>query len=86
MSGTSGSLSPRLNKNVHVLVTLAPSNFPIGIKDVIPDGDLPVVWTNTKYRMLYMNMGHGFHGEKVFSDATQNLLFAQALLWLGKPQ
>jgi hypothetical protein len=36
--------------------------------------------------MLYMNMGHGFHGEKVFSDATQNLLFAQALLWLGKPQ
>jgi uncharacterized protein len=78
--------SPRLNKNVHVLVTLAPSNFPIGIKDVIPDGDLPVVWTNTKYRMVYMNMGHGFHGEKVFSDATQNLLFAQALLWLGKPQ
>jgi type 1 glutamine amidotransferase len=72
--------SPRLNKNVRVLVTLAPSNYPIGIKDIIKDGDLPVVWTNTKYRMIYMNMGHG---EKIFSDSTQNMLFANAILWLG---
>jgi len=72
--------SPRLNKNVHVLVTLDPSNYPIGIKDVITGGDLPVVWTNTRYRMIYVNMGHG---DKIFSDATQNLLFGQALLWLG---
>jgi type 1 glutamine amidotransferase len=62
------------------LVTLAPSNYPIGIKDIIKDGDLPVVWTNTKYRMIYMNMGHG---EKIFSDSTQNMLFANAILWLG---
>jgi len=72
--------SPRLNKNVHVLVTLDPSNYPIGIKDIITGGDLPVVWTNTKYHMIYMNMGHG---DKIFTDATQNLLIAQALLWLG---
>ncbi len=72
--------SPRSNKNVRVLVTLDPSNYPIGIKDVITGGDLPVVWTNTKYRMIYMNMGHG---EKIYSDATQNTLFANAILWLG---
>ena len=72
--------SPRSNKNVHVLVTLDPSNYPIGVKDVITGGDLPVVWTNTKYRMIYMNMGHG---EKIYSDATQNMLFANAILWLG---
>jgi type 1 glutamine amidotransferase len=62
-----------------VLVTLDPSNYPIGIKDVIPGGDLPVLWTNTKYRMLYMNMGHG---DKIFTDETQNKLIAQSLLWL----
>jgi type 1 glutamine amidotransferase len=72
--------SPRVNKSVHVLVTLDPSNYPIGIKDVITGGDLPVVWTNTKYRMIYMNMGHG---EKIFSDPAQNMLFGNAVLWLG---
>jgi uncharacterized protein len=51
--------SPRLNQDVCVLLTLAPSNYPLGKKDIIMEGDLPVVWTNTKYRMLYINMGHG---------------------------
>ena len=73
--------SPRLNKDVRVLVTLDPSNYPIGVKDVITTGDMPIVWTNTKYRMVYMNMGHG---ENVFGDTTQNKLFANAILWLGK--
>lgn len=73
--------SPRLNKNVRVLVTLDASNYPIGVKDVITQGDMPIVWTNTKYRMVYMNMGHG---EGVFADATQNQLFANAILWLGR--
>ena len=75
--------SPRLNKNVHVLVTLDPSNYPIGVKDIITGGDLPVVWTNTKYRMIYMNMGHGAKGEKIYSDPTQNMLFVNAILWLA---
>ena len=73
--------SPRIDKNVRVLVTLDPSNYPIGVKDVITQGDMPVVWTNTKYRMVYMNMGHG---DRIFADATQNKLFANAILWLGQ--
>jgi type 1 glutamine amidotransferase len=73
--------SPRLNKDIKVLLTLDPSNYPLGKKDILREGDLPVVWTNTRYRMLYMNMGHG---PEVMSDATQNKLIANGLLWLGR--
>jgi len=72
--------SPRLNKDVRVLVTLDPSNYPLGFKDILKSGDLPVVWTNTKYKMLYMNMGHG---DKIFTTETQNRLLENGLLWLG---
>jgi type 1 glutamine amidotransferase len=72
--------SPRLNRNVKVLITLDESNYPLGLKDTIEGGDLPVVWTNTKYRMIYMNMGHG---DKIFDDALQNRLFEDVLSWLG---
>jgi type 1 glutamine amidotransferase len=72
--------SPRLNKDVKVLLTLSPSNYPIGLKDVVKSGDLPVVWTNIRYRMLYMNMGHG---DRIFTSDAQNRLFEDAILWLG---
>jgi uncharacterized protein len=72
--------NPRANKDVKVLLTLDPSNFPLGFKDTLTGGDIPVVWTNTKYRMVYMNMGHG---DRIFSDEHQNQLFEDALLWLA---
>jgi uncharacterized protein len=72
--------SPRANKDVKVLLTLDPSNYPLGFKDTLTGGDIPVVWTNTKYRMIYMNMGHG---DKIFTNPQQNALFEDALLWLG---
>ena len=74
--------SPRANKNVKVLLTLDPQNYPLGLKDTIVGGDLPVVWTNTKYRMLYMNMGHG---DKIFDDPKENSLFENGLIWVGTP-
>jgi len=40
-------------------MTLAPSNYPLGFKDTLAGGDIPVTWTNTKYKMIYTNMGHG---------------------------
>jgi type 1 glutamine amidotransferase len=73
--------NPRANKDIKVLVTLDPANYPLGKKDIITSGDIPVVWTNTKYRMLYMNMGHG---DKIFDCQTQNTMFQDAILWLGK--
>ena len=72
--------SPRLNKDVRVLVTFDPSNYPLGLKDVLAGGDLPVVWTNTKYKMIYMNMGHG---DKIFTSPIQNKLIENAVNWLG---
>jgi type 1 glutamine amidotransferase len=70
----------RSNPNIKVLMTLAPSNFPLGFKDTLGGGDVPVTWTNTKYKMLYTNMGHG---GKILNSTTQNLFFEKALLWLG---
>ena len=70
---------PRSNPAVEVLVSLAPENFPMGLKDIVFGGDFPIVWTNRNYRMIYLNMGHG---DECFSDATQNLLFVNALRWI----
>jgi len=71
--------SPRKNKNINVLVSLSPDNYPLGLKDIVYEGDFPVVWTNTKYRMIYMNMGHG---KGIFSDPTQNKLIIAGLRWV----
>jgi type 1 glutamine amidotransferase len=73
--------SPRLDKNVHVLVTLDPAQYPLGIKGLITDKDpdVPVVWTNTKFKMLYVNMGHG---DKIFTSTIQNMLIENGILWL----
>ncbi|GAA3992061.1 ThuA domain-containing protein [Mucilaginibacter dorajii] len=75
--------NPRLNKDVKVLLTLDPANYPLGKKDIIREGDIPVVWTNTKYKMLYINMGHG---DMIFTSTVQNKLFENAVLWLGLNQ
>ena len=71
--------SPRERENVKVLVTLSPENYPLGFKDTVTDGDFPVVWSNTDYNMVYMNMGHG---ERIFVDPTQNYLIYNAVRWL----
>ena len=73
--------SPRLDKDVEVLVTLDSAAYPLGKKDQIRHGDVPVVWTNKRYHMLYMNMGHG---DQVFASPVQNELLENALLWLGE--
>lgn len=71
--------SPRKDKDVVVLESLSEKNYPLGIKDVVSWGDFPVVWTNTRYRMIYLNMGHG---DEAFIDGTQNLLFTNAFRWV----
>ncbi|QNI37822.1 ThuA domain-containing protein [Edaphobacter albus] len=73
--------SPRENKDVKVLLTLASSNYPLGMKDILRGGDLPVMWTNTRYRMLYMNMGHG---DKIFTSDIQNRMMEDAIVWIGQ--
>lgn len=71
--------SPRQNDNVEVFLSLSPKNYPFGLKDVIFKGDFPIVWRNSKYRMVYLNYGHG---DRCFSDATQNLLTINAFRYV----
>jgi type 1 glutamine amidotransferase len=75
--------SPREDPHVKVLATLAPSNYPIGLKDTIEGGDVPVVWSNMKYRMIYMNMGHG---DRIFDSAVQNHLFENVMTLFLRPE
>lgn len=72
--------NPRLNPDVEILLSLSDRNYPLGIKDVVRSGDFPIVWTNTKYRMIYLNIGHG---DREFTDATQNLLIVNAFRWIA---
>ena len=51
----------------------------MGVKDIIYGDDFPVVWTNKKYRMVYINMGHS---DESYEDATQQLLFLNAFRWV----
>jgi type 1 glutamine amidotransferase len=56
--------SPRAAPDVTVLLTLDASNFPLGVKNTLNGGDIPVAWINKKYRMVYLNYGHG---DRIFS-------------------
>lgn len=71
--------SPRKNPDVEVLLSISSKNYPFGIKDVVKFGDFPIVWTNKKYRMIYLNGGHG---DECFTDATTNLLYVNAFRWV----
>jgi|SRR5674476_245800 len=87
----------RKNPDIKVLVSIDPSSFPLGTGpkawEIWHDGDYPVVWTNNKYRMLYINMGHNdidYEGKTnkelsfTFANPVQNKLVIDALMWLGK--
>jgi hypothetical protein len=87
------------NKDIQVLVSIDPSSFPLGTgpkpHEIWHSGYYPVVWTNKKYRMVYMNMGHNdidYEGgtnrelSRTFDNETQNRLVMDALLWLGGRQ
>ena len=72
-----------------------PSNFSLGTgpkpDEIWHGGDYPVAWTNTKYRMVYMNMGHNdldYGGTNRatlvdYSSPAQNEFITRALVWLG---
>lgn len=86
----------RNNPDIRVLASIDPSSFPLGTgpkpNEIWHSGDYPVVWTNTKFHMLYFNMGHndidydrGTQAElsHQFEAVQQNRMILQGLLWLG---
>ena len=86
----------RINRDIKILVSIDSSSFPLGNgpkpNEIWHSGYFPVVWTNTKYKMVYFNMGHNdmdYAGgtnkalSSTFSEPIQNKLIMNALLWLG---
>ena len=71
--------SPRVNPDVKVLLTLDASNFPLGVKNTLNGGDIPVAWINTRYRMVYLNYGHG---DRIYSTPILPADHRQRLRWL----
>ena len=89
----------RKNADITVLLSIDPSSFPLGTgpkaHEIWHQGDYPVVWTNRKYKMMYVNMGHNDmdyerkHAKEItslshtFENQMQNQMIIDALLWLG---
>jgi hypothetical protein len=89
----------RKNPEIQVLASIDERSFPLGsgpkANEIWRSGDYPVVWTNTRYRMLYMNMGHNDMDyenktnrqlSSSFASPDQNRLLLNGLLWLGTGQ
>lgn len=84
------------NKNIKILLSIDTSSFPLGTgpkpHEIWHSGYYPVVWTNTKYRMIYFNMGHNDIDYEhqtnkelshTFGNENEDQLIIDALLWLG---
>lgn len=86
----------RLNPDIKILLSIDSSSFPLGtgpkLNEIWHSGYYPVAWTNKKYRMIYVNMGHNDidYENKTnkelsfqFANDIQNKFIIDALLWLG---
>lgn len=71
--------SPRGNGAVKVLMTLDRSNFPLGVKNFLNGGDIPVAWSNTRYKMVYLNYGHG---DRIYTGPELTRITDNSLGWL----
>lgn len=84
------------NPGIEILLAIDESSFPLGTgpkpNEIWHDGYYPVVWTNKKYKMLYVNMGHNDidyeHGTNktlsyTFENEAESNLILNGLLWLG---
>jgi hypothetical protein len=86
----------RKNPDISILLSIDSSSFPLGTGpkayEIWHSGYYPVVWTNKKFKMLYLNMGHNdidyeHHTNKelsfTFANEMQNKLILDALEWMG---
>ncbi len=89
----------RTNSDIEILLSIDPASFPLGtgpkLYEIWHSGYYPVVWTNKKFKMLYLNMGHNDMDyehrfgpdtktlSSTFDSETQKRLIIDGLLWLG---
>jgi uncharacterized protein len=85
----------RQNPDIEILAAIDPVSFPLGTgpkaHEIWHNGYYPVVWTNKRYRMVYLNMGHNdmdYEGRTnkplsaTFGNPQQNKLLLNAMNWL----
>jgi len=86
----------RKNPDIKILLSIDSTSFPLGtgpkLDEIWHSGYYPVVWTNKKYKMIYLNMGHNDidyenHTNKTlsytFGNKIQDKFILDGLLWLG---
>ena len=89
----------RLNRDITILMSIDPSSFPLGTgpkaHEIWHEGYYPVVWTNVKYHMIYVNMGHNdidYEGKtnkqlsSSFGNPMQDRFYIDALKFLATKQ
>jgi hypothetical protein len=87
----------RKNKNIKILLAIDTTSFPLGtgpkLNEIWHSGYYPVAWTNTNYKMVYINMGHNDmdyeHGtnaqlSSTLSSEMQNMFIINTILWMGR--
>lgn len=85
------------NPDINILLSIDSTSFPLGTgpkpHEIWHNGYYPVAWTNKKYKMIYVNMGHNdidyeFHTNKelsfTFANDMQDKFIIDAILWLGR--
>ena len=86
----------RKNPDIKILLSIDSTSFPLGtgpkLHEIWHSGYYPVAWSNKKYKMIYMNMGHNNIDYEHKTNATlsfsfanemQNRFLVNSLLWLG---
>lgn len=86
----------RKNPDIDILLSIDSTSFPLGTgpkqHEIWHSGYYPVAWTNRKYRMIYVNMGHNdmdYEGKTnatlswTFANQEQNKFILDGLVWLG---
>ncbi|WP_211710255.1 ThuA domain-containing protein [Mucilaginibacter xinganensis] len=92
-------LDLRKNPDIKILAAIDSASFPLGTgpkqSEIWHSGYYPAVWTNTKYKMVYFNMGHNdmdYEHKYDNTDKTLSYTFGSpmeakmvldALLWMG---
>jgi uncharacterized protein len=87
----------RKNSDIDILLSVDSTSFPLGTgpkqEEIWRGGYYPIAWTNKKYRMVYMNMGHNdidyeHNSDRelsfTFNNKLQDQFILNSLLWLGQ--
>ncbi len=86
----------RNKPEIDILLSIDSTSFPLGTgpkqHEIWHNGYYPVAWTNKKYRMIYMNMGHNDMDyenktnkqlSSTFASKDQNRFILNCITWLG---